>query len=219
MDNITGICPHCGNIVEGKKIKNYTTEGTRQDAEADDSISTTFRRVVKGVKIGNAIGGPIGGVVGGTLVLVGSAMYNQKANESIDKDGDMVEDESIATDFEFSCPKCGHTWTRNQSQIPNSHLLEDEDTFNFHIIDLDSDKGFAAVLGRVVYGSICKEDIVQINKSDGQVIKATVVKIFDDGDFCEYVDSKSSRCTLFLEGAKVGQIDCNDIIENERIAK
>ena len=84
MDNITGICPHCGNIVEGKKIKNYTNEGTRQDAEADDSISTTFRRVVKGVKIGNTIGGPIGGVVGGTLVFVGSTILNQKVDERTD---------------------------------------------------------------------------------------------------------------------------------------
>lgn len=219
MENITGICAHCGMIVEGQRVKSYTNEGTRQDAEADVPIATSIRTAVKGVKIGNAIAGTVGGVVGGALAFVGSTIYNQIVNESKDKVGDIVEDESIAMDFEFSCPKCGNTWIRKIAQISNSHLLEDDDTFIFHIIDLDSDKGFAAVLGRVIYGSICKDDIVQINKSDGQVIKATVVKIFDEGDSCEYVDSKSSRCTLFLEGAKVGQIDCNDIIENERIAK
>lgn len=253
MENITGICPHCGMIVEGQRVKSYTNEGTRQDAEADVPIATSIRTVVKCVKIGNEIAGTVGGVVGGALALVGSTIYNQKVNESKDKVGDIVEDESIAMDFEFSCPKCGFTWTRKMTQISNSHLLEDDDdeddddveddeydevedgddeveefedeledeedndAFSFHISDIEPDNELVAVSGTVIYGTISKNDIVQMRKADGQVLKATVVKIFDNdyGDFCECVDSESSCCTLFLDGVKAQQIDNNDVIENE----
>lgn len=114
MAQMTEKCPHCGNVVEGKKIKTYTNKVTRQGAKTAVHMATSAGGMATGAAIGSAIMPGVGTVVGGALGFIGSAMFNQKVNESIDKVGDKIEDELIMMDYEFTCPNCGHSWKRNE---------------------------------------------------------------------------------------------------------
>ena len=50
---------------------------------------------------------------------------NQKVNEKIDKTIDKVEDDYIVMDYEFTCPNCGHKWTKNEALIGNVLSIKD----------------------------------------------------------------------------------------------
>lgn len=118
-------CPHCGNIVEGKKIKSYTNKVARQGAKSSVHMATSAGGMATGAAIGSAVLPGVGTVVGGALGFIGSAMFNQKVNENIDKVGDKIEDEFISMDYEFVCPKCGHSWEGNDYDVDDV----DEDDF------------------------------------------------------------------------------------------
>ena len=128
-------CPQCGNYVEGKKTKSYANKVARQGAKSLVHSVTGVGGATLGAKTGAAIGSIIPGVgtgagflVGGAIGFIGSAMFNQKVNENIDKAGDFIEDEFADNEYEFTCPKCGHEWigADETSQIDNdtSNLIE-----------------------------------------------------------------------------------------------
>jgi len=108
-------CPNCGNYVEGKKIKSYSNKVARQGAKSLVHGATSVGGTTTGAAIGTAILPGIGTVLGAAAGFIGSAMFNQKVNESIDKAGDYIEDEFANLEYEYVCPKCGKKWTSDQN--------------------------------------------------------------------------------------------------------
>lgn len=90
---VTERCPHCGNVVEGKAVKTYTNKVARQGAKSAVHMATGMGGMGTGAAIGSMILPGVGTVVGGALGFIGSAMFNQKVNENIDKLGDKIEEE------------------------------------------------------------------------------------------------------------------------------
>ena len=104
-------CPHCGNYVEGKKIKSYSNKVARQGAKTLVHGATSMGGAGIGATVGTAILPGIGTVLGAAAGFIGSAMFNQKVNEGIDKAGDFIEEEFADIEYEYTCPKCGKRWT------------------------------------------------------------------------------------------------------------
>lgn len=123
MTTVSEKCPHCGNIVEGRKIKSYVNKLTRQGAKSAAHSFTSVGAMGTGAAVGSAILPGIGTVVGGALGFLGSTMFNQKVNEKIDKTMDKVEDDYLVMDYEFTCPNCGHKWTKNEGLIGKEDLV------------------------------------------------------------------------------------------------
>lgn len=116
-------CPKCGNIVEGKVVKTYTNKVARQGAKSAVHMVTGMGGMGTGAAIGSMFLPGIGTVVGGALGFVGSAMFNQKVNENIDKLGDKIEDEFLSMDYEFECPNCHCKWTRGSNELSPEEIM------------------------------------------------------------------------------------------------
>lgn len=125
MTKVSERCLHCGNIVEGHKIKSYVNKLTRQGAKSAAHSLTGVGAMGTGAAVGSAILPGIGTLVGGAVGLLGSTIFNQKVNEKIDKTIDKVEDDYIVMDYEFTCPNCGHKWTKNEALIGNVLSIKD----------------------------------------------------------------------------------------------
>lgn len=125
MAKVSERCLHCGNIVEGHKIKSYVNKLTRQGAKTAAHSLTGVGAMGTGAAVGSAILPGIGTLVGGAVGLLGSTIFNQKVNEKIDKTIDKVEDDYIVMDYEFTCPNCGHKWTKNEALIGNILSIKD----------------------------------------------------------------------------------------------
>ena len=121
-------CPQCGNYVEGKKTKSYANKVARQGAKSLVHSVTGVGATETGAIIGTAIMPGVGTFIGGAIGFIGSAMFNQKVNEKIDKAGDFIEDEFANLEYEFTCPKCGHEWIgeseADQFDDNSSNLIE-----------------------------------------------------------------------------------------------
>lgn len=111
---VTGTCPHCGNVVEGKAVKSYTNKVARQGAKSAVHMVTKMGGMGTGAAIGSMILPGVGTVVGGALGFLGSAMFNQKVNENIDKLGDKIEEDFLSMDYEFECPSCHYKWSHGE---------------------------------------------------------------------------------------------------------
>lgn len=116
-------CPKCGNIVEGKVVKTYTNKVARQGAKSAVHMVTGMGGMGTGAAIGSMILPGVGTVVGGALGFVGSAMFNQKVNENIDKVGDKIEDEFLSMNYEFECPNCHCKWTRGSNELSPEEIM------------------------------------------------------------------------------------------------
>ena len=117
-------CPKCGNIVEGKVVKTYTNKVARQGAKSAVHMATGMGGMGTGAAIGSMILPGVGTVVGGALGFIGSAMFNQKVNENIDKLGDKIEENFLSMDYEFECPNCHYKWSHGECK----QLLSPETT-------------------------------------------------------------------------------------------
>lgn len=109
MANNIKKCPHCGNVVEGKRIQSYGKKLAKTGAKsyggeiAGDALK--YGSAAAGAAIGSVV--PVVGTILGAGVgyLVGIAGKNA-LNESIDKGIDSITEE----EYEFKCPKCGHSF-------------------------------------------------------------------------------------------------------------
>ena len=120
---VTERCPHCGNVVEGKVVKTYTNKVARQGAKSAVHMVTGMGGMGTGAAIGSMILPGVGTVVGGALGFIGSAMFNQKVNENIDKLGDKIENEFLSMDYEFECPNCHCKWTRGSNELSPEEIM------------------------------------------------------------------------------------------------
>lgn len=116
-------CPKCGNIVEGKVVKTYTNKVARQGAKSAVHMATGMGGMGTGAAIGSMILPGVGTVVGGALGFIGSAMFNQKVNENIDKLGDKIEDEFLSMNYEFECPSCHYKWTHGEDDLSEEEII------------------------------------------------------------------------------------------------
>lgn len=116
-------CPKCGNIVEGKVVKTYTNKVARQGAKSAVHMATGMGGMGTGAAIGSMILPGVGTVVGGALGFIGSAMFNQKVNENIDKLGDKIEEEFLSMSYEFECPSCHYKWTHGEDDLSEEEII------------------------------------------------------------------------------------------------
>jgi len=123
MTKVSEKCPHCGNIVEGHKIKSYVNKLTRQGAKSAAHSITRVGAMGTGAAVGSAILPGIGTIVGGAVGFLGSTMFNQKVNEKIDNTIDKIEDGYLTMDYEFTCPNCGHKWAKNEALIGKDEII------------------------------------------------------------------------------------------------
>ncbi len=134
MTTVSEKCPHCGNIVEGHKIKSYVNKLTRQGAKTYARSLIGGGAMGTGAAVGSAILPGIGTIVGGAVGLLGSTMFSQKVNEKIDKTIDKVEDDYLIMDYEFTCPNCGHKWAKNEALIGKDEIIAQTTKSIFQIV-------------------------------------------------------------------------------------
>lgn len=116
MANIIEICPHCGNTVEGKIKRSTVSKTTRSILKKGGmkTVLTAAGSVVPG--FGNAAGFVAGSIIDG--------LWGDKINNIVDDATDVFIDDNT---YEFSCPKCGHSWINNESEAYDDNDIDDDD--------------------------------------------------------------------------------------------
>lgn len=104
-------CPHCGNIVEGKRVQSYATSLTKTGVKSAASGIADVASAGAGAVIGTAVGGPIGTILGGAAGWLAGLAAKNKVNQKIDNEIDDMRSE----EYEYTCPKCGCKWAYSQS--------------------------------------------------------------------------------------------------------
>lgn len=138
MANKISTCPHCNNYVEGKRKLSTKRTVTRTVSKAlvkDGSrdivtLGSTAAGVVTGAAIGSVvpvIGTTIGAGIGAIAGYVGKALANDAIGKKVDQAADYLEDEYTEVVYQFSCPRCGHTWTSEEEYYEEDYDDEEED--------------------------------------------------------------------------------------------
>ena len=138
MANKISTCPHCNNYVEGKRKSSTKRTVTRTVSKAlvkDGSrdivtLGSTAAGVVTGAAIGSVvpvIGTTIGAGIGAIAGYVGKALANDAIGKKVDQAADYLEDEYTEVVYQFSCPRCGHTWTSEEEYYEEDYDDEEED--------------------------------------------------------------------------------------------
>ena len=143
MANNISTCPHCKNYVEGKRRSSTKRKVTRTVSKAlvkDGSRDlVTFGSTAAGMATGAAIGSvvpvigtTIGAGIGAIAGYVGKALANDAIGKKVDQAADYLEDEFTEVVYQFSCPRCGHTWTSEEEyyeeDCDDEEDYEDDDT-------------------------------------------------------------------------------------------
>ena len=138
MANKISACPHCKNYVEGKRKSSSKRTVARTTAKAlvkegsKDLVEcgTIGAGFVTGAAIGSVvpvIGTGIGGAIGAVAGWVGKALANDAIGKKVDQAADYLEDEYTEVVYQFSCPRCGHTWTSEEEYYEEDYDDEEED--------------------------------------------------------------------------------------------
>lgn len=123
MAKYTEKCPHCGNVVEGKKMR------------SDKNITTRNKVKEYAPMVSKAAGGafgkfalPVGGGLAGSMAANELHQKNKKKiNGFIDKVGDIIEDTFYTMKYDFFCTKCGHGWERDATECKTNKCIEEND--------------------------------------------------------------------------------------------
>lgn len=131
-------CPHCNNYVEGKRISSFKGKTARTAAKA--GVKEASKDIVGGITVGGGalagaaigsaipiIGTGIGATIGAAVGWVGKAMANDAIGKKVDQAADYLEDEYTEVVYQFSCPRCGHTWTSEEEYYEEDYDDEEED--------------------------------------------------------------------------------------------
>ena len=125
MANNRSICPRCNNYVEGRKISSFKGKAARTAAKAlvkeGSKDIVEFGTIGAGAAAGAAIGSiipgigtAIGATIGGVAGWVGKALANDAIGKTVDQATDYLEDEYTEVVYQYSCPKCGYSWTSEE---------------------------------------------------------------------------------------------------------
>ena len=128
-------CPHCSNYVEGKRVSSFKGKTARTAAKAfvkegsQDfvKLGTMGAGAAAGAAIGSVvpvIGTGIGAAIGAAAGWVGKALANDAIGKKVDQAADYLEDEYTEVVYQYSCPRCGHTWVSNGNDQKNDYCYE-----------------------------------------------------------------------------------------------
>lgn len=139
MANKISTCPHCNNYVEGKRISSFKGKTARTAAKA--GVKEASKDIVGGITVGGGalagaaigsaipiIGTGIGATIGAAVGWVGKAMANDAIGKKVDQAADYLEDEYTEVVYQFSCPRCGYTWTSEEEYYEENY--DDEEDYN-----------------------------------------------------------------------------------------
>ena len=116
-------CPQCNNYVEGKRVLSNKGKATRTISKAvakemsKDVVE--MGTISAGAVIGTLICPGVGTVIGGAAGWIGKALANDAIGKKVDQAADYLEDEYTDIVYQYSCPKCGHTWTSENEYYEN----------------------------------------------------------------------------------------------------
>ena len=148
MANNRSICPRCNNYVEGRKISSFKGKTARTAAKAlvkeGSKDIVEFGTIGAGAAAGAAIGSiipgigtAIGATIGGAAGWVGKALANDAIGKKVDQAADYLEDEYTEVVYQYTCPKCGHSWTSEDEDYEEDYEDYDEEEY-----DDDEDEDF-----------------------------------------------------------------------------
>ena len=156
MANNRSICPRCNNYVEGRKISSFKGKTARTAAKAlvkeGSKDIVEYGTIGAGMATGAAIGSIIPGVgtaigasIGGAVGWVGKALANDAIGKKVDQAADYLEDEYTEVVYQYTCPKCGYSWTSEDEDCDeeddDDYEDYDEEEDEYHSPDHGEDGG------------------------------------------------------------------------------
>ena len=99
-------CEHCHNMVVGQFSPSDTRKWLTALAKKGGmkAVLSAAGSVIPGF-------GTVSGFIAGTAIDV---IYGKDINKLVDKVADAFDDNKI---YVFTCPNCGHTWTRHEDEL------------------------------------------------------------------------------------------------------
>ena len=198
MANNRSICPRCNNYVEGRKISSFKGKTARTAAKAlvkeGSKDIVEYGTIGAGMATGAAIGSIIPGVgtaigasIGGAVGWVGKALANDAIGKKVDQAADYLEDEYTEVVYQYSCPKCGHSWTSEDEDYDYDE--EDDDDYE----DYD-------------------EEVDEYNDEEGEIFRNEFNYYLENGELI--VKEKNEVLNKVQELEKVKKM-CSDIVKSE----
>lgn len=153
MANKISTCPHCNNYVEGKRISSFKGKTARTTAKA--GVKEASKDIVGGITVGGGalagaaigsaipiIGTGIGATIGAAVGWVGKAMANDAIGKKVDQASDYLEDEYLEVTYQYSCPRCGHTWVSNGNVQKNDYCYDRKSTYGYNTRTYSSNNNY-----------------------------------------------------------------------------
>lgn len=133
MANNRSVCPRCNNYVEGHKISSFKGRTartvTKAVAKEISKDAVELGTMGAGAAIGSLICPGVGTVIGAAAGWVGKAIANDTIGKKVDQAADYLEDEYTEVVYQYSCPKCGHSWTSEDEDYDDDYDEEDDDDY------------------------------------------------------------------------------------------
>lgn len=118
-------CPKCQNYTEGKPVFSQTRQVTRAAVKKG---SSQLIGAVIGFVVGFFFG--IVGCVPGAIIGYVIGLYVQSSKTVSDVTDRIDQQMYTSTDFQFDCPRCGHSWRRTYQNgadtIPDSIIAKQQ---------------------------------------------------------------------------------------------
>lgn len=153
MANKISTCPRCNNYVEGKRkssskrtVARTVSKALVKDGSRDVvTLGSTAAGMATGAAIGSIIPGVgtvIGATIGGAVGYVGKALANDAIGKKVDQAADYLEDEYTEVVYQFSCPRCGHTWVSNGNDQKNDYCYDRSSTYGYNTRTYSSNNNY-----------------------------------------------------------------------------
>ena len=144
MANIRSVCPRCNNYVEGHKISSFKGRTartvTKAVAKEISKDAVELGTMGAGAAIGSLICPGVGTVIGAAAGWVGKAIANDAIGKKVDQAADYLEDEYTEVVYQYSCPKCGHSWTSEDEDYDDDYDEEDDDYEDYDEEEYDDEE-------------------------------------------------------------------------------
>lgn len=146
MANIRSVCPRCNNYVEGHKISSFKGRTartvTKAVAKEISKDAVELGTMGAGAAIGSLICPGVGTVIGAAAGWVGKAIANDAIGKKVDQAADYLEDEYTEVVYQYSCPRCGHTWVSNGNDQKNDYCYDRSSTYGYNTRTYSSNNNY-----------------------------------------------------------------------------